>query len=108
MSLNSDRIAYVESYDFSHIGWRSAVKKVINRAAVRAGARGVLNVERDAFLKKVLDDEYQPRYVSHVLSDCNRVEGVTFATVGVGASARLVIVFDDEKIRKSLEKKEEN
>lgn len=108
MSLNADRIAYVENYNFSHIGWRSAVKKVINRAAVRAGARGVLNVERDAFLKKVLGDEYQPRYVSHVLSDCNRVEGVTFATVGVGASARLVIVFDDEKIRKSLEKKEEN
>lgn len=107
MSLNSDRIAYVANYDFSHIGWRSAVKKLINRAAVRAGARGVLNVERDAFMKKVLGYEYQPRYVSHVLSDCNRVDGVTFATVGVGASARLVIVFDDEKISKSLEAKKD-
>lgn len=103
MSLNSDRTAYVDSYDFSHIGWRSAVKKLINRAAVRAGARGVLNVERDAFMKKSLGDEYNPRYASHMLTDCNRVEGVTFATVGVGASARLVIVFDDEKISKSLE-----
>lgn len=102
MSLNSDRINYIKDYDFSHIGWRSAVKKLINRAAVRAGARGVLNVERDAFMKKSLGDEYNPRYVSHVLTDCNRVEGVTFASVGVGASARLVIVFDDEKISKSL------
>lgn len=108
MSLDADRIAYVNSYNFSHIGWRSAVKKMINRAAVRAGARGVLNVERDAFMKKVLGDEYQPRYASHVLTDCNRVDYVTFATVGVGASARLVIVFDDEKIRKSLEKKDED
>lgn len=107
MSLNSDRIAYVDSYDFSHIGWRSAVKKMINRAAVRAGGRGVLNVERDAYMKKTLGDEYNPRYVSHVLTDCNRVEGVTFATVGVGASARLVIVFDDEKISKSMEEKKD-
>lgn len=107
MSLNSNRIAYVESYDFSHIGWRSAAKKMINRAAVRAGERGVLNVERDAFMKKTLGDEYNPRYASHMLTDCNRVEGVTFATVGVGASARLVIVFDDEKIRKSLEEKKD-
>lgn len=99
MSLNSDRIAYVESYDFSRIGWRSAVKKLINRAAVRAGARGVLNVERDAFMKRTLGDEYNPRYASHVLTDCNRVEGVTFASVGVGSNARLVIVFDDEKIK---------
>lgn len=106
MSLNSDRIAYVKEYDFSHVGWRSAVKKMINRAAVRAGERGVLNVERDAFMKKTLGDEYNQRYASHMLTDCNRVEGVTFATVGVGASARLVIVFDDEKIRKSLEKKD--
>lgn len=105
MSLNSDRIAYVDSYDFSHIGWRSAVKKLINRAAVRAGERGVLNVERDAFMKKTIGDEYNPRYVSHMLTDCNRVEGVTFATVGVGKGARLVIVFDDEKISKSMEKK---
>lgn len=105
MSLNSDRIAYVESYDFSHIGWRSAVKKLINRAAVRAGARGVLNVERDAFMKRALGDEYNPRYASHMLTDCNRVEGVTFATVGVGASARLVIVFDDEEISKNLKEK---
>lgn len=103
MSLNSERIAHIREYDFSHIGWRSAVKKMINRAAVRAGARGVLNVERDAFMKNTLGDEYNPRYASHVLTDCNRVEGVTFATVGVGKSARLVIVFDDEKIRKSLE-----
>lgn len=107
MSLNSDRIAYVEGYDFSHISWRSAVKKMINRAAVRAGERGVLNVERDAFMKKTLGDQYNPRYASHVLTDCNRVEGVTFATVGVGASARLVIVFDDEKICKSLEEKKD-
>nr|DAQ76605.1 MAG TPA: hypothetical protein [Caudoviricetes sp.] len=107
MSLNSDRIAYVKEYDFSHVGWRSAVKKMINRAAVRAGERGVLNVKRDAFMKKTLGDEYNPRYASHMLTDCNRVEGVTFATVGVGASARLVIVFDDEKIRKSLEEKKE-
>lgn len=106
MSLNSDRIAYVANYNFSHIGWRSAVKKLINRAAVRAGARGVLNVERDAFLRKTLGDEYQPRYTSHMLTDCNRVDYVTFATVGVGASARLVIVFDDEKISKSLKKKD--
>lgn len=108
MSLNSDRIAYIESYNFSHIGWRSAVKKLINRAAVRAGARGVLNVERDSFMKRTLGDEYNPRYASHVLTDCNRVEGVTFASVGVGKSARLVIVFDDEKISKSLEKREGN
>lgn len=107
MSLNSDRIAYVNGYDFSHIGWRSAVKKMINRAAVRAGERGVLNVERDAFMKKTLGDEFNPRYASHVLTDCNRVEGVTFATVGVGASARLVIVFDDEKILKSLEEEKD-
>lgn len=106
MSLNSDRIAYVKEYDFSHVGWRSAVKKMINRAAVRAGERGVLNVKRDAFMKKTLGDEYNPRYASHMLTDCNRVEGVTFATVGVGAGARLVIVFDDEKICKSLEKKD--
>lgn len=105
MSLNSERINYIRDYDFSHIGWRSAVKKLINRAAVRAGARGVLNVERDAFMKKSLGDEYNPRYASHMLTDCNRVEGVTFATVGVGASARLVIVFDDEKISKSLKEK---
>lgn len=107
MSLNSDRITYVKEYDFSHIGWRSAVKKMINRAAVRAGERGVLNVERDAFMKKTLGDEYNHRYTSHMLTDCNRVEGVTFATVGVGASARLVIVFDDEKIRKSLEEQKD-
>ncbi len=99
MSLNSDRINYIKDYNFSHIGWRSAVKKLINRAAVRAGERGVLNVEREAFMKKALGDEYNPRYASHVLTDCNRVEGVTFATVGVGANARLVIVFDDEKIK---------
>lgn len=99
MSLNSDRINYIKAYNFSHIGWRSAVKKLINRAAVRAGERGVLNVEREAFMKKALGDEYNPRYASHVLTDCNRVEGVTFATVGVGANARLVIVFDDEKIK---------
>lgn len=105
MSLNSERIAYIMEYDFSHIGWRSAVKKIINRAAVRAGERGVLNVERDAFMKKTLGDEYNPRYVSHMLTDCNRVEGVTFATVGVGKGARLVVVFDDEKISKSMEKK---
>lgn len=99
MSLNSDRINYINDYNFSHIGWRNAVKKLINRAAVRAGERGVLNVEREAFMKKALGDEYNPRYASHVLTDCNRVEGVTFATVGVGANARLVIVFDDEKIK---------
>lgn len=105
MSLNSDRIAYVESYDFSHIGWRSAVKKLINRAAVRAGAGGMLSVERDAFMKRTLGDDYNPRYTSHVLTDCNRVDGVTFSTVGRGASARLVIVFNDEKISKSLKEK---
>lgn len=99
MSLNSDRINYIKDYNFSHIGWRSAVKKLINRAAVRAGERGVLNVEREAFMKKALGDEYNPRYASHVLTDCNRVEGVIFATVGMGANARLVIVFDDEKIK---------
>lgn len=99
MSLNSDRINYIKDYNFSHIGWRSAVKKLINRAAVRADERGVLNVEREAFMKNALGDEYNPRYASHVLTDCNRVEGVTFATVGVGANARLVIVFDDEKIK---------
>lgn len=99
MSLNSDRINYIKDYNFSHIGWRSAVKKLINRAAVRAGERGVLNVERESFMKKALGDEYNPRYASHVLTDCNRVDGVTFATVGVGANARLVIVFDDEKIK---------
>lgn len=99
MSLNSDRINYLKDYNFSHIGWRSAVKKLISRAAVRAGERGVLNVEREAFIKKALGDEYNPRYASHVLTECNRVEGVTFATVGVGANARLVIVFDDEKIK---------
>lgn len=107
MSLDSDRIAYVDSYNFSHIGWRSAVRKMINRAAVRAGERGVLNVERDAFMKETLGDEYNPRYASHMLTDCNRVEGVTFATVGVGASARLIIIFDDEKIRKTLEEKKD-
>lgn len=107
MSLNSDRIAYFMEYNFSHVGWRSAVKKMINRAAVCAGERGVLNVERDAFMKKTLRDEYNPRYASHMLTDCNRIEGVTFATVGVGVSARLVIVFDDEKIRKSLEEKKD-
>lgn len=99
MSLNSDRLNYIKDYNFSHIGWRSAVKKLINRAAVRAGESGVLNVEREAFMKKALGDEYNRRYASHVLTDCNRVDGVTFATVGVGANARLVIVFDDEKIK---------
>lgn len=108
MSLNADRITYIDSYNFSHIGWRSAVKMLINRAAARAGSRGVLNVERDAFLKETLGDEYQKRYTSHILTDCNRIDGVTFSTAGVGASARLIIVFDDEKIRKSMEKKEEN
>lgn len=105
MSLNSDRIEYVKSYDFSHIGWRSAVKKLINCAAVRSGVGGMLSVERDAFMKRVLGDEYNQRYTSHVLTDCNRVDGVTFSTMGRGASARLVIVFDDEKISKSLKEK---
>lgn len=99
MSLNSDRINYIKDYNFSHIGWRSAVKKLINRAAVRAGECGVLNVERDAFMKKTLGDEYNPRYVSHMIADCNRIDGVTFSTVGRGASARLVVAFDDEKIK---------
>ena len=107
MSLNSDRIAYVDSYDFSRIGWRSAVKKLINRAAVRAGERGVLNVKRDAYMRQVLGNEYNPRYVSHMIADCNRVEGVAFATVGVGSGARLVIVFDDKKISKNLAKKKD-
>lgn len=107
MSLNSDRIAYIANYNFSHIGWRSAVRKLINRAAVRAGDRGVLNVKRNAYVRQVLGDEYNPRYVAHMIADCNRVEGVTFATVGVGSGARLVIVFDDKKISKRMEKKED-
>ncbi len=99
MSLNSDRINYIKNTIFHISAGAPAVKKLINRAAVRAGERGVLNVERDTFMKKTLGDEYNPRYASHVLTDCNRIEGVTFASVGAGANARLVIVFDDEKIK---------
>lgn len=106
MSLNALRTNYVANQDFSRVNWKSATKKLLARAAVRADSRGVLNVERNQFFRDALKDEYNPKYVSHMMSDCNKVEHVTFSAIGHGASARLIVVFDDEKIRKVMEEQE--
>lgn len=105
MTLNETRTHYINEYDYSHIHWRGFVKRLALRAASLADSRGVLNIGRDKFFKDALGNEYNPRYISHIITDCNRIERVSFATIGHSASARLVIVFDDEKISKSMEKK---
>lgn len=105
MSLNALRTNYVAEQDFSRINWKSATKKLLARAAICADSRGVLNIERAKFFRDALKDEYNPKYVPHMMSDCNKIKHVTFSAIGHGAGARLIVVFDDEKISKSMEKK---
>ena len=106
MALDTERINYIRNYRFAGTGItrRGSVRKIIARAAVQAGRHGMLNVNRDKFLRDVLGADYGSQYIArytpHIISDCNKVPGVTAATVGLGASARLIIIFDDDEIKK--------
>lgn len=107
MALNAGRVDFVRNLDFSKVssGWSQLARRMVSYAALRADSRGVLNINRDEFFTKSIGKK-SAQYESNLINAINReVSGVTFSTLGRGASARLVIVFYDEKISKSMEGK---
>lgn len=107
MTLDANRVDYVCNFDFSKIpnGWSGLTEHMVRYAALHADSRGVLNIGRKEFFTESIGAR-SAQYEANLINAINReVRGVTFSTVGRGASARLVIVFDDEKISKSLEGK---
>lgn len=107
MALDANRVDFVRNFDFSKIpsGWSGLAERMVRHAAIHADSRGVLNIGRKEFFTASIGAR-SAQYETNLINAINReVRGVTFSTVGRGASARLVIVFDDEKISKSLEGK---
>lgn len=108
MTLDARRVDYVRNFDFSKIpnGWSGLAERMVRHAAIHADSRGVLNIGRKEFFTDSIGGR-SAQYEANLINAVNRkVDGVTFSTVGRGSSARLVIVFDDEKISKSMEKKD--
>lgn len=108
MTLDANRVDHVRNFDFSKIpsGWSFLAGRMVRYAALHADSRGVLNINRKTFFAESVGEK-SAQYEANLINAINRkVDGVTFSTLGRGSSARLVIVFDDEKISKSLEKKE--
>lgn len=104
MTLGAHRVDHVRNFDFSKIpsGWSWLAERMVRYAALRADSRGVLNINRKTFFTESVGEK-SAQYEANLINAINRkVDGVTFSTVGRGANARLVIVFDDEKISKSL------
>ena len=109
MTLNAGRVDFVRNLDFSKVssGWSHLARRMVSYAALRTDSRGVLNINRDEFFTKSIGKK-SAQYESNLINAINReVDGVTFSTLGRGASARLVIVFDDEKISKNLDEKKD-
>ncbi len=108
MALDANLVDHVRNFDFSKIpsGWSFLAERMVRYAALHADSRGVLNINRKTFFAESVGKK-SAQYEANLINAINRkVGGVTFSTVGRGSSARLVIVFDDEKISKSLEKKD--
>lgn len=109
MTLDASRVDHVRNFDFSKIpsGWSGLAERMVRHAAIHADSRGVLNINRKTFFAESVGEK-SAQYEANLINAINRnVGGVTFSTVGRGSSARLVIVFDDEKISKSLEAKKD-
>ena len=107
MTLDANRVDHVRNFDFSKIpnGWSGLAERMVRYAALHADSRGVLNISRKTFFNESVGEK-SAQYEANLINAINReVHGVTFSTVGRGASARLVIVFDDKKISKSLKEK---
>lgn len=107
MALDANRIYHVQNFDFSKIpsGWSGLAERMVRHAAIHADSRGVLNIGRKEFFTASIGAR-SAQYEANLINAINReIHGVTFSTVGRGTRARLVIVFDDEKISKRLEGK---
>ena len=107
MTLDANRVDHVRNFDFSKIpnGWSGLAERMVRHAAIHADSRGVLNIGRKEFFTASIGGR-SAQYETNLINAINReVHGVTFSTVGRGGNARLIIVFDDEKISKSLEGK---
>lgn len=105
MTLGAHRVDHVRNFDFSNIpnGWSGLAERMVRYAAIHADSRGVLNIGRKEFFTDSIGRR-SAQYEANLINAINReVHCVTFSTVGRGDNARLVIVFDDEKISKSLE-----
>lgn len=101
MALDAYRVNHVREFNFSKIpsGWKNLAERMVEYAAVHADSRGVLNIGRKEFFIKSIGPR-SSQYETNLINAINReVHGVTFSTVGRGSNARLVIVFDDEKIK---------
>ena len=109
MTLNAGRVDFVRNLDFSKVpsGWAQMARQMVCYAALQADSRGVLNINRGEFFAKSIGKK-SAQFESNLINAINReVHSVTFSTLGRGASARLVIVFDDEKISKNLDEKKD-
>ena len=109
MTLDAHRVDHVRNFDFSKIpsGWSGLAERMVRHAALHTDSRGVLNINRKTFFTESVGEK-SAQYEANLISAINRkVDGVTFSTVGRGSSARLVIVFDDEKISKILKEKKD-
>ncbi len=109
MTLDANRVDHVRNFDFSKIpnGWSGLAERMVRYAALHADSRGVLNINRKTFFAESVGEK-SAQYEANLINVINRkVDGVTFSTVGRGSGARLVVVFDDEKISKSLEAKKD-
>lgn len=105
MTLDANRVDHMRNLDFSKVpsGWSFLAERMVRYAALHADTRGVLNIGRKEFFSDSIGAR-SAQYETNLINAINReVHGVTFSTVGRGGNARLVIVFDDEKISKSLE-----
>lgn len=101
MTLDANRVDHVRNFDFSKMpsGWSWLAERMVRYAAIHADSRGVLNIGRKEFFTESIGEK-STQYESNLINAINReVHGVTFSTVGRGGNARLVIVFDDEKIK---------
>lgn len=109
MTLDATRADHVHNFDFSKIpsGWSFLAERMVRYASLHADSRGVLNINRKTFFAESVGEK-SAQYEANLINAINRkVDGVTFSTVGRGLNASLVIVFDDEKISKSLEAKKD-
>lgn len=108
MTLDAHRVDFVRNFDFSKIpsGWSGLAERMVRYAAIHADSRGVLNINRKEFFTESIGGK-SAQYEANLINAINRViDGVNFATIGRGANARLIIVFDDVKIKKTNRKKD--
>lgn len=101
MTLDANRVDHVRNFDFSKIpsGWSGLAERMVRYAVIHADSRGVLNIGRKEFFTDSIGAR-SAQYETNLINAINReVHGVTFSTLGRGGNARLVIVFDDEKIK---------